>query len=752
MRHLSPERREKQLEVARRERMASMIEGRDPEPAKTYVPPAMSRFAPELSGIGTKLAPDDGDPRAKTDAARWLFDWLRDPQHYASNTTMPRLFRDNVYWNIRDAQERGLQTDQDILDVTEYLLSLRHDTFQPEPIPMNPQHLDEVRRLILHLLAGQNTRSVSESILNDQRMDAGDEFGMLTHQIVRGASRSFGEGEEGRRIVAEMIRDQDLSGRQLLFLGSKMITHYGCFACHSIPGFENAPLPGTELTTWARKLLAQLDFAFFSDGYEEDRGAQAALFGYLYPESAEYEDLIEASGGNIPIDVRHTHASFAYHKMRNPRIWDRAKIKSPYDKLKMPNFFLDEDETTALVTFLLSRQKPFVNDALKVNYGDTPTGRIARGRHLVRELNCVGCHSFEGREAHVHQYFMVPDRATGDIVFDATNAPPDLRGEGAKVQYPWLYGFLNNVEMLRPWLNIRMPAFHLDHEETTRLVEYFVGLSQSEAESLTNRLVKIHEHVGALASSPTAGDKPYWFTETNLEGAAGWLARYGLRNRLVTPFELDTSTAASPGEAAEMVEPAFEHILEKAGFLGRLFGVSYPFDSTVFIGVDEDHYHQGRELFLELKCLACHVGGDPFAEGTSASITAPNFALTHKRLRYDWIRQWLIDPQVIQPGTNMPQLFGGEQSAFKDAPPAVRERLEAKFGSDGREQIRMLVDFLFELGRRNETVVQPPSEETEAAPEPARDIAPEEFEFEFDDLPSGEKNDEKIDLEDDFVP
>src|SRR5207244_4235603 len=35
-----------------------------------------------------------------------------------------------------------------------------------------------------------------------------------------------------------------------VFLGSKLVARYGCFACHNIHGFENAKSIGTDLSEW----------------------------------------------------------------------------------------------------------------------------------------------------------------------------------------------------------------------------------------------------------------------------------------------------------------------------------------------------------------------------------------------------------------------------------------------------------------------------------------------------------------------
>lgn len=727
MRHLTPERRELAQAVANEERIAAELAGRDADPAKLYVPAAFTRFAPELSGMGTKLVSDPSNAEQVSAARRWLYDWLLDPRHYSSTAKMPRLFRENAFWKEQDPAVRARMNQQDILDVAEYLLTLRHDTFHPEPIPLDDAHAAEMKRLVQIQLAGQNTQSVTAAIMENQKADPGDALGMLDERIVRGVASSFGPGDQGERAVADILSKQDLTGKQLLFLGSKLITHYGCYSCHKIAGFENAARTGTELSTWARKLLSQLDFAFFAPGFEEDRKAQSDLFGSLFPKGAEFEPLVRDAGENPHVEITHTHRAFAYYKLRNPRLWDRAKLKRPYEKLKMPNFFLSEEETTALVTFLLSRQPPLVDRRLQVAYETRPSGMIARGRHVVNELNCVGCHSIDGNSAVAHQYFMRPDPSSGERTFDVTNAPPNLYGEGAKIQFPWLYGFLNNVEMLRPWLKIRMPSFHIDATQSQALVEYFVGLSQQEAGAIRKRLAEVHPFIEAeqrQASTPagpggSGSDASPWFQRPELQPAIEWLSRYALRNRLATPYDLDTSTASSPDEAIELRRAGLKKVIDGAKFLANLLNVSYPFSESSYVSSDEKRYEAGKGLLLELKCLACHVAGDPYAPGTTTDIKAPNFALTHRRLRYDWVRHWLINPQLIQPGTNMPQLFVDGLSAFKDFPPDEKTTLEGRYGTSGDEQIQLVTDFLFDLGARNATVVQPAPPEGPAPATPA---------------------------------
>ncbi|MFQ5412769.1 MAG: hypothetical protein ACE5EC_10755, partial [Phycisphaerae bacterium] len=246
VRRFTAERREAAMLARQTEEFLAETQERDPDPFRLYVPPNFARHGPELSGIGTKLVDDPEDARQVARGMRWLYNWLLDPRKYASNTIMPRMFRENYYQSLA-VEECRLKNDQDILDVSAYLIGLRHDTFKADPIAETPEHRAEMRRLILFLLGGQNTERVSKRILNDEATDPAEPYGALTRAIIAQTYRSFGGGEAGRRRVAALIdaRSGSLDDRQKLYFGMKMIAHYGCYACHTIAGFEDATRPGT---------------------------------------------------------------------------------------------------------------------------------------------------------------------------------------------------------------------------------------------------------------------------------------------------------------------------------------------------------------------------------------------------------------------------------------------------------------------------------------------------------------------------
>ncbi len=700
-----------------------------------YTPPTFSRFAPELSGIGSKVTFD------------WLYSWLVDPTHYSSETRMPSM-------RLRPSEAA---------DIAAYLMTLQNDDFLQGEFDLSPRspeiavedstvHYDD---LVFMLLNSQRSERRSRAIMQD----AGGE---LTEMLVALLRSSLGPQE-----AYDLISPMSLEDKKLMYLGNKMISHYGCYACHSIPGFETATPPGTDLSNWGEKPVSQLDFAFYDPALHDMRQEKQDVYSYVYPRDAEELNHLSPIDDLALEQVTHTHAAFAKHKMVNPRIWDRGKLKRPYDKLKMPNYYFTEDEADALATFLLSRVPPRVHDNLKVDYSGGEQGPIARGRVLARELNCVACHQIEDNVPTVQQYFR--REAGGAVVFDEVNAPPSLIGEGAKVQHHWLHRFLTNVEPLRPWLQIRMPSFNLTGEEATALVEYFAALSRNDAREIAATLSPIHEYMSqerAAASEVVAGEAGIdpggdWYEKESLEAETDVLRRFALERKLMRPFELDPLTA-SP----ERLRKAHARLLARAGAIADLYAVDYPFVEPPRPLSPKGRFELGSRFFDAMGCLKCHVlgrmlpppasntddfvqtyrldnvrgegeeavailNGEPYKVGsvidghtlvrafntyydsgdveTKAIVegpntagqreqimlqapSAPNLSLTHQRLRREWVYQWMLMPGLMQPGTKMPQNFPDGQSPMAG---------DENFPGTGGDHVDLLVDYLFDAGATN---------------------------------------------------
>ena len=199
------------------------------------------------------------------------------------------------------------------------------------------------------------------------------------------------------------------------------------------------------------------------------------------------------------------------------------------------------------------------------------------------------------------------------------------------------------------------------------------------------------------------------------------LADWAVENHLARRFDVNLfDPELSDADLAD----GFSEVQNKAEFVRDLFTVEYPYEDVPRPVMSEERFALGDALFTELKCLACHVLGDPNVEGSNPNPSAPNLDLTHRRLRREWLHQWLQEPGIIQPGANMPQWFPDGQSAFKDFPEEDREISEQMFGASGEGQMQLLMDYLYDAGIRNVTAVLPP----ELRPLPVVDDEEEEEE------------------------
>ncbi len=728
------------------------------DPEKPYHLPIFSRFAPELSGVGSKVNFD------------WLYSWLIEPQHYSKETKMPSL----------------RLNPQEASDIATYLLTLKNDEFVQAEFPMDESAKEMADELIFQLLAAQRSERRSRAVMED-------EGGELSDMLVAGlkSSPEFGldeptRMENAKKLVSSMSKEE----KRITFLGSKMIGHYGCYACHSIAGFETTTPPGTDLTTWAEKPITQLDFAFYDHAFHDMRHEKEDVFGYVYPKDDKRLNLLSPLPDDQHEEITHTHHAFAEHKLLNPRIWDREKIKRPYDKLKMPNFYLDREESAALTTFLLSRVPPRVSDRLRVPYETDMLGPIAKGRALTRELNCVSCHQIEDNAPLIQQYFRRD--IGGKLGFDIVNAPPLLWSEGAKVQHHWLHSFLQNVITLRPWLQIRMPSFDLTNQEATTLVEYFAALSKHDSQQLAKTMAPINEHfmplrkklIGIEAESEDWGDEakvaktdPDWFADPALERPVEDLRDWAMDRLLVRPDELDPLKTPPARVAA-----AHTGLLEKARFLRELNAIEYPFVEPPAPLHSEERFELGQSFLVDMGCLKCHVlgpmepgpakntgefvqsypldgvrgegsnavavlngtsypvgaeidghklvsaenvyhaSGDietkaivegPSADGQSERVllvapSAPNLGLASQRLQRDWLYYWMLNPQWIQPGTKMPMNFPMNEERKPTSPYADDPKYPGHGKVDaGRDHINLLIDYLYDAGMRNARVPLP---------------------------------------------
>src|SRR5207249_3684526 len=89
-----------------------------------------------------------------------------------------------------------------------------------------------------------------------------------------------------------------------------------------------------------------------------------------------------------------------------------------------------------------------------------------------------------------------------------------------------------------------------------------------------------------------------------------------------------------------------------------------PNDAIRQFAYNAEHVEVGRFIVGKkgLGCISCHdIAGRP-----NTGTRGPDLANMKERVRYDWYKRWLDDPQRMQPGTRMPTVFPNGSSALKE--------------------------------------------------------------------------------------
>lgn len=392
-------------------------------------PGGKSTQGPELSNVGDKFALDDS-PNAR----QWMYSWLKNPSLYHPRTKMPDLYLEPI-------EGPDGETTDPAADIAAYLLSSTTD-WEPAPgvasaLTPDQEHLDSLVRE--HLSARLYKKDVDEAL----------QAGRIPDTIATTLT-----GPEAR-LAGELTQE-----KKLKYIGEKTITKYGCYACHDIPGFEDAKPIGTGLADWGRKDPSKLAFEhiaeYIAHGHGHGHGHSSASDNHSSSEDAEHheddsmtgsaEEHAETFDESFYLNrlVEHDRTGFIWQKLKEPRSYDYAKARnrdSYNDRLRMPAFPFGDKEREAVITFVLGLvAEPPAHEFV---YHPSPDKRaMIEGHKALTKFNCTGCHIvdpetwtleipkgyFDEQPSNPSQVFpfMPHQFATNEIAASAT--PDPLRG------------------------------------------------------------------------------------------------------------------------------------------------------------------------------------------------------------------------------------------------------------------------------------------------------------------------------------
>lgn len=535
------------------------------------------------------------------------------------------------------------------------------------------------------------------------------------------------KGDEIELVNADgnAVSDEEWEQRKLTFVGRRTVSRYGCFGCHDIANFEDGRPIGPALTDWGRKDTSKLAPEHIEeylhhhgerDGSSTHEKIEGILGSARADGSAPEESLTEAY--LFESLLHHGRPGFIWQKLRDPRSYDyrKSETKGWDERLRMPNFYLDQKQIEAISTFVLG----LVADPPAPQYQFRPTGAklaIVEGERLLEKFNCTGCHmvdmpefqyrikpeEFQGSELTPDKYHSAYDLllklippVNGDTGKRSPTGEATVKVHGLVLAEPDLeelpedqilrvdtWGVHKAFEkIVLPHTPIAIPMPSLVSRGTGRGGTFALWLS---------KLILNDPGVGdqnrALQASP-----PPLFRE-GVKVQTPWLYSFlknpdKIRHTTVLrmpKFNLDDSEAQTLANYFAAIDGApfpYQTVPQSGqGFVElqtAAIAAKHP-DSK------EAYDLAGWKIINSNVCRQCHfVGGNEIQGDPKQVVRGPNLERVNRRLRPDWVKLWISSPPWVTPYTSMPVNF-----------PADKKNMTDLFGGDGGDQIDAAVFGLF---------------------------------------------------------
>jgi hypothetical protein len=207
------------------------------------------------------------------------------------------------------------------------------------------------------------------------------------------------------------------------YLGKKAIGRQGCYACHSIPGFETAKPIGVGLNDWGDKRVDRLAYEDIEHYVEEkyhvvdrpfdpnDKQTKKAR----KEQAKDHKELYESIFYHGLLPGHRTREAYLNQKLMEPRSYDYNRQRAWDDLARMPQFKFarvrrnpgesdeayrlrtekeEADARETVMTFILG----LTAEAIAGDYFPRPdrdrTAEV-QGLKVIQKFNCDGCHQLK---------------------------------------------------------------------------------------------------------------------------------------------------------------------------------------------------------------------------------------------------------------------------------------------------------------------------------------------------------------------
>jgi mono/diheme cytochrome c family protein len=315
---------------------------------------------------------------------------------------------------------------------------------------------------------------------------------------------------------------------------------------------------------------------------------------------------------------------------------------------RMPSLNLSAEEADSIANYLADRFGP-----ARDLPGEASADQIALGRKLFVAQRCNACHTLESLD--LPKLDAAGPLEGRDFAGACVSAklPTDL----AAAPY---YDFdAETRAALGPFLSDQLAEQPAD-----------AGLASRSIALAMERHACRACHVVDGVGGPADDAKVYFWTaqeETDLGDEGRFPPDLsGVGHKLTTHWMrevLMNGGVARPYMATRMPQFGEGHMDGLAELFAQQEGIPPDTDATPPV-LNDELVMTGRELMGldKLACITCHV----YKDFPPLSTDGPDITAFAGRLRYEWWRSYVHDPQRYKPGTRMPSFGTGNVSTFKD--------------------------------------------------------------------------------------
>ena len=491
----------------------------------------------------------------------------------------------------------------------------------------------------------------------------------------------------------------ELKGAPVFIQGWKLFNEYNCIGCHKLKGHERPERIGTildliknktdrdwlimwlknpkdylEKTKMPRFKLSDEEIGCIADyllslsaDYKNPAMSPDFTMGISSSQDmAEKRDAVEGKKlvnklgclGCHVIDKKGSEFASDLSDIgsKTKPDWLFQFLKKPtaaQPKTTMPDPKMSQEEIQDTVAYLMTLKKK--KEGTKVpslSQGKLLPENIAKGKKLVKNYGCRGCHEIEKIPAG----------------YDA----PMLDGIGSKRVDEVFWGNLIDIKKIRAdWLLIkvmnpekfatdkvaaRMPNQEFNEQQAKALVTFLLSLRSDavpvnyaktlidpdSAESRAKKVFEKYNCLGCHKLNKKGGDVSVDLTKEGKKSRPDWLFAF-----LKSPYKI------RPEQMLKARMPDFKlsekDINNTIEYLAFLSEIPYPYPFELKKEVQPEDIDDGEKLYKEIfACIGCHsVNG---RRGQAADHTD-----VASRLTKEWVEQWLKDPQSIQSDVRMPK-------------------------------------------------------------------------------------------------